>query len=452
MPQSRKNKISRREFINSAVLGTAALSSFCCRLSNRKSDRGHPNIIFIMADDLGYGDLSCYGRADYETPNLDRLASQGMRFTQAYSSAPVCTPTRVGFMTGRYPARHPLGQGTALISSSAEHRQLGLNPEHPTVTSQLKEAGYTNALFGKWHLGWQPRFHPNKHGIAEFFGPLCGAVDYVDHKDPDGEHDLYENGSEVFLEGYLTDLITDRAVRFIKKSCEPFFLSLQYTAPHWPWQRRGDPAYPPGRELMDSGDPASYADMVQALDEGVGQILDAVSSTGIANRTLIIFTSDNGGEVYSSMGGLTGRKVSLWEGGIRVPAFASWPTIIPPGITTSQVITTLDWTATILAVASISSTSEFPLDGKNLFPLLKGKKASIDRTVFWRTDIPHLQGACRKGPWKYLKIGDEEYLFHLGRDPGERNNLALTDYERLNNLRSEYIAWSAQMLPLRKND
>jgi arylsulfatase A-like enzyme len=448
MIEPKRRAITRREFITTATLSATVLSSLGCPLSQKTSEHSRPNIIFIMADDLGYGDLSCYGRADYETPHLDRLASQGIRFTQAYSSAPVCTPTRVGFMTGRYPARHPIGQGTALLSSSAEHRQIGLGSEHPTVTSLLKSSEYTNALLGKWHLGWLPKFQPDKHGIKEFFGPLCGAVDYVDHKDPDGMHDLFENGHEVHLDGYLTDLITERAVSFIKDGREPFFLSLQYTAPHWPWQKRGDPAYPPGRRLMDAGDPQAYADMMQALDEGVGKVVEALSTIGIANRTIIIFTSDNGGEVYSSMGGLSGRKESLWEGGIRVPAIVSWPGTIPKGVVSTQVVTTLDWAATILAAAAASPSIKYPLDGINLLPLLQGDEEAQDRTVFWRADVPQLQGACRKGPWKYLKIGKVEHLFHLGRDPGERNDLALAEPKKLNELRSEYANWSAHMLPV----
>jgi arylsulfatase A-like enzyme len=440
--------LDRRHFLGivAAGAGTLALGASRSAAGARPRAQSRPNILFIAADDLGYGDLSGYGRADYETPVLDRLAVEGTRFTQAYSIAPVCTPTRVGFMTGRYPARHPVGLKEPLTLSAEDH-ELGLDPTHPTVPSLLKKAGYTNGLFGKWHLGTKPEFHPNRHGFDEFFGPLTGAVDYVVHSGPSGEHDLHRNGDPVKVDGYLTDLVADEAIRFIRAGNEPFFLSHQGTAPHSPWQRRGDSAVGPGVGPYDVGPPDRFPDMVRALDEAVGRLLAALSETGIADRTLVIFTSDNGGVRYSSMGGLARGKMHVWEGGIRVPAFARWPGVIPAGITTRQVASTLDWTATILAAAGASPHPDFPLDGIDLLPTLAGQRPPHDRSIFWRTAQRSRQGAVRHGAWKYLRDEEDEYLFDLVLDPGERQDRKIDDPQKFVELRSAYAEWEQQMLP-----
>jgi arylsulfatase A-like enzyme len=407
--------------------------------------RSKPNIIFITADDLGYGDLSGYGRADYQTPVLDRLAAQGTRFTQAYSIAPVCTPTRVGFMTGRYPARHPMGLKEPLTLSGSD-REAGLAPSAAMIPTLLKGAGYTNALFGKWHLGTRPEYHPNLHGFDEFFGPLGGAVDYMSHQDPEGSHDLYRNMEAVRVDGYLTDLLADEAVRFIRGAREPFFLSHQGTAPHSPWQRRGDP--PVGRSTgsFNVGAADRFGDMVVALDQAVGRIVRALSEAGLTERTLLIFTSDNGGMQYSNMAGLAGRKMHLWEGGIRVPAFAYWPSVVQSGVTTLQVASTLDWSATVLAAAGASPDASSPLDGIDLTPALSGEGELSERAIFWRTTQRTQQAAVRRDRWKYLRDGNAEYLFDLVLDPGERKDRKSDDPARFAALRDELKMWERQML------
>jgi arylsulfatase A-like enzyme len=445
MPDEFSPPVDRRSFLGLVGAGALALGSLpSAAAALRRESR--PNIVYIAADDLGYGDLSGYGRADYQTPVLDRLAAEGTRFTQAYSIAPVCTPTRVGFMTGRYPARHPIGLHEPL-TLSPEDRERGLEPTHPTVPSLLKGAGYTNALFGKWHLGRNPAFHPNRHGFDEFFGPLTGAVDYVAHHDSSGAPDLYRNGDPVEVNGYLTDLLADEAVRFIRERREPFFLSHQGTAPHSPWQRRGDP--PVGRAVgpYDVGPADRFPDMVRALDEGVGRLLAALTETGLADRTLVIFTSDNGGVQYSSMGGLAHRKGYLWEGGIRVPAFVRWPGVIPAGVTTRQVASTLDWSATILAAAGVTPTPTHPLDGIDLRPVLRGGEPIRERRIFWRTSQRSRQGAVRAGGWKYLRDQEGEYLFDLVLDPGERQDRKQDEPERFQGLKTAFAAWERDMLP-----
>jgi arylsulfatase A-like enzyme len=408
--------------------------------------RKRPNIVMISADDLGYGDLGCFGRADYLTPVLDGFASQGMRFTHAYSAAPVCTPTRVGFMTGRYPARHPVGLREPLTGSD-EDRGLGLEVAHPTLSSLLKGAGYTNALFGKWHLGLRPEFHPNRHGFDEFFGPLSGAVDHLAHTAPWGAPDLWENERPVRVEGYLQDLVVDRAVAFLKKRPEPFFLSLQGTAPHWPWQGRADPPRPVGSNYQN-GPADRYPEMVRIMDEGVGRVLVALEEAGLADGTLVIFTSDNGGERYSSMGGLAGHKGQTWEGGIRVPAMARWPGVIPPGTVSAQALTTLDWTATILAAAETAAAASHPLDGIDLLPALTTPQAATrPRSLFWRMGQRGPQGGARIGTWKYHVDEQGEGLFDLVLDPGERQDVSAANARTLEEARTAYTGWTQQMLP-----
>ena len=445
--------LGRRTFLGAAVAGVGAVA-FGTKLafgSLRRSGAQQPNIVLICADDLGYGDLSGYGRPDYSTPQLDRLATQGTRFTQAYSIMPICTPTRVGMMTGRYPARHPIGLLEPLTLSEA-HRTRGLDTSVPTLPMLLKEAGYTTALFGKWHLGRRPEFQPRAHGYDESFGPLSGAVDYVGHHNSTGEHDLYRNGEPVHVEGYLTDVLADEAARFIRQRREPFFLSHQGTAPHTPLQRRGDPPLAAeGNTPFLGGAPDRFPDLVRALDHAVGRMLAALEESGVADRTLVIFTSDNGGRAPSNNGGLARGKSHLWEGGIRVPAFARWPGVIPAGITTTQVASTLDWTATILAAAGASAAAESSLDGIDLLPVLSGRQPPVERTIYWRTVQRTKQGAVRHGHWKFLRDEEGEYLFDLSQDPGERDNArAWQDAEqdaRFETMKAMYEAWNAEMLP-----
>ena len=444
MPEE-SSPLDRRHFLSLLAAGTGALASGSS-LAIATSQRPRPNILLITADDLGFGDLSGYGRADYQTPVLDRLATEGTRFTQAYSIAPLCTPTRVGFMTGRYPARHPVGLHEPL-TLAPEDRDVGLDPAQPTVPSLLKRAGYTNALFGKWHLGTASRFHPNRHGFDEFFGPLTGAVDYASHSDTSGTHDLYHNAEPVHVEGYLTDRLADEAVRFIRARREPFFLSHQGTAPHSPWQRRGDGPVGRSEGPFNVGPADRFPDMVRALDEAVGRLLAALVETGTAERTIVIFTSDNGGVQYSSMGGLARQKGHLWEGGIRVPAFVRWPGVIPAGVTTRQVASTIDWSATILAAAGVRPAPEYPLDGIDLLPVLSGPQEPRERTIFWRMSQRTRQSAMRQGGWKYLRDQAGEYLFDLVLDPGERHDLKLAERARFAELQAAYAAWERQMLP-----
>ncbi|TXI69763.1 MAG: twin-arginine translocation pathway signal protein, partial [Limnohabitans sp.] len=305
-----------------------------------------PNIIYIVADDLGYADLGCYGGRDEPwgpvSPVLDRLAAQGLRFTQGYSNSPVCSPTRFALMTARYQYRLRGAAEEPINSKSRGSTNLGLPPEHPTLPSLLQGAGYRTALIGKWHLGFAPHFGPLQSGYEESFGPLAGGVDYFSHCDSSGRHDLWLNGAEHHAEGYLTDLLSRRTVEYVERMASqdaPFFVSLHYTAPHWPWETREDADRAPivKDNLFDlaGGNIHIYRRMIHHMDEGIGWIVEALRRTGQLDHTLIVFTSDNGGERFSDNWPLVGGKMDLTEGGIRVPWIAHWPAVIAPGRTSA---------------------------------------------------------------------------------------------------------------------
>ena len=417
---------------------TAVLLLSC----NKPEDR--PNIIYIMVDDMGYADLGIYGQQDYQTPVLDSLAKQGMRFIQAYSAAPVCTPTRVAFMTGRYPARNPVGLREPLVMDSTDI-DLGLSPEIPTVSSLLKKSGYNTALFGKWHLGFKPELFPSAHGFDTFFGITAGGADYVSDR-YEVKDVLFENVTPVKEEGYLTDLITKHAVDYITKANAPFFVSLQYTAPHWPWQKPGDPALNDTTRMSSGGDFETFAAMVENLDTNIASILEAIDKKGVRDNTLIIFTSDNGGERYSSMMPLRGGKFDLNEGGIRVPAFVRWPSKIKANAVTDQVAITMDWTVTILNAAQIN-TDSFSFDGINLLPVLEGQEENIERNLFWRLTNRARWNAYRSADWKYLKTPDGESLYNLSNDISESNDLKSSEPAIFQRLKSEFENLDKEMLP-----
>lgn len=446
-------KITRREFVGSAV-AASALASVSAKSAGVRPPTRRPNVLYIMADDLGWGDLSCYGRPDYRTPNLDRLAAEGTRFTHAYSAAPVCTPTRCAFVTGRYPARTRVGLEEPLTwkrQLDERKQDIGLAPEHPTVASLLKSAGYRTALVGKWHLGYLPKYSPLKSGFEEFFGIMSGGADYFSHKDANGDADLFEAEVPVERVGYMTDLLTERAVDFLKRRRDaPFFLSLNYTAPHWPWEGPRDEDFSRslaglGRAGFGAGGSLKvYAEMMKSLDAGVGRVLRALEDAGHARTTLVVFTSDNGGERFSYNWPFTGKKFELYEGGIRVPAFARWPGRIPAGRTTEQAAITMDWTATILAAAGARAHTDYPLDGEDLLPLMRGERTTFERTLFWRNSV---QAAARRGRWKYLKVDDKtERLFDLLTDEREQADSRAANAEVFERLRAEYSKWDAQVL------
>ena len=403
-----------------------------------------------MADDLGYADLSCYGRRDYQTPHLDRLAAQGVRFTQAYANGCVCSPTRTALLTGRYQYRLPVGLEEPISTRSPI---VGIPPAHPTLPSLFRAAGYHTSLVGKWHLGTLPGTGPLESGYHEFFGYRMGGVDYFTHRSSaaaDGPLDLWEGNTLVDQPGYLTDLLADRAESILTaraRDRRPFLLSLHFSAPHWPWQVPGDEAAS-GRltHLSDweGGNNSTYARMVQIMDQRIGRLLTSLADKNLAQNTLVLFTSDNGGERFSDNWPFSGRKAELLEGGIRVPAIIRWPGHIRPGSTTPQVAISMDWLPTLLAAAGLKPDPAFPSDGINLLPTLSGPLQS--RTLFWRHRADH-QRALRQGDWKLLRLRTNSYLFNLTDDPLERANRKSAYPELFAHLNGTYDAWNATMLP-----
>jgi arylsulfatase A-like enzyme len=410
-----------------------------------------PNLLFILADDLGYADVSCYGRRDFTTPNIDRLAAEGVRFTQAYANSAVCTASRVALITGRYQYRLPVGLEEPL--STRVPRKVGLPADHPTLPSLLKKAGYRSALIGKWHLGRLPDFGPLQSGYDYFYGFRSGAVDYFTHKSgppATDTDDLWEGDVKIRRTGYLTDLLGARAADLVETYAgtgKPFLI---ISAPHWPWEAPGDQAESQRlRNLFhnDGGTQRTYQRMIQQMDLQIGRVLQALDATGAGQDTIVVFTSDNGGERYSDTWPFTGRKTELLEGGLRIPAVIRWPGRIPFNIVSEQVTIGMDWFPTLLAAAATAPDPEFPSDGVDLLPGLTQAAAPGPRKLFWRYKL-HDQQAARIGGWKYLKILDNTFLFDVVQDPMERANLKERHRDVYDRLVAEWNAWNATMLPL----
>lgn len=437
--------VSRRTLLASG----AAVAASCVRAAPDRNQR--PNIVFIMADDLGYADLSCYGRRDYQTPAIDALARQGVRYLHAYANSPVCSATRTALMTGQYQYRLPVG-----LEEPIAFRNVGLPPAHPTLPSVLRDHGYATALVGKWHLGAPPAYGPLKSGYDHFWGYRGGGIDYFTHEGPFAA-DLWDGETAIEEDGYLTDLLGSRAVDMVARLAgggRPFMLSLHFSAPHWPWTGPDDEAE--SRRLASSVDRAAllhwdgggletYAAIVRRMDREVGRVLNALEEAGVEDNTIVIFTSDNGGERYSDVWPFSGRKTELLEGGIRVPCIVRWPGRFKAGETSEDVIISMDWAPTLAAAGGAAMRADHPPDGVDVFSA--DGESLRERTLFWR--YRHLeQRACRAGKWKYLKIAGNEFLFDIIADPLERANLKLRFPEKFDQLRAEYAAWESHMLPI----
>ena len=419
-----------------------------------------PNIIFIVADDLGYADLGCYGARESiwgpVSPHIDALASGGLRMTQGYANSCVCSPTRFALMTMRYQYRIRGGMEEPINSKSKGSTTLGLPPEIPTLPSLLKEAGYSTTLIGKWHLGYPPAFGPQRSGYEEFYGIMAGGVDYFSHCSGKGDHDLFKDEQEHHETGYLTDLLSHKAVQYIDsksaqaKSGKPFFMSLHYTAPHWPWETRDDAevsAKLGNLYHLDGGNIHIYQRMIQHMDEGIGWVMQSLQKNGLLDNTLVVFTSDNGGERFSDNWPLVGGKMDLTEGGIRVPWVAHWPAVIPPGSTSSQHCMTMDWSATLLDIGGAKPHPDYPIDGQSIRKVLYDLQKKFERPLFWRMNHRQ-QRAMRLGDWKYLKVDENEYLFNLTQDERERANLAVRERERFESMRQQFLDWDASIPPI----
>ncbi|MFC2112449.1 sulfatase [Bacteroidota bacterium] len=424
-----------------------------------------PNIVVILADDLGYGDLGCYGCPDIQTPNIDELALGGVKFTNFYSNAPECTPTRAAFLTGRYQQRVggldcAIGAGNVGRYDEAmwlsDRTELGLPVDESTLINSLKEAGYATALLGKWHLGYEKKFRPDRHGFDYSFCLLGGLGDYFYHTelvDPGQEdftpyHTLAENGKEVFHDGeYLTELITEKAIDWLDNLDreKSFFLYLPYTAPHLPYQGPQDDI---GRSLRgdeDAGSRGKYAEMVESLDQEIGRIIKYLESEDLAEKTLIIFFSDNGGTTFANNGIFRADKGTVFEGGIHVPCIIQWHGHVPQNKVSEQTCISFDLTRAILELIGV--LPETKLDGYNILNHVIENQEDIPRTLFWRARRgERLQKAVRDGEYKYLIRTDgdlviDEGLYDLFSDPSEQNNLLLNSPELVDKLRKKVTDW-----------
>jgi len=443
-------EMNRREFIRYAVGSAAAAGLANCGCSTGKADAGskaadeRPNIIVIMADDLGYGDVGCYGSRKIKTPNIDALARGGMKFTDYHSNGAVCSPTRAALLTGRYQQRC----GIEGVVTAAKHRHTGMALEEVTFAEVLKRRGYATGIFGKWHVGYNVEFNPARQGFDEFIGYVSGNVDYHSHIDQAGFEDWWKNLEKVPEGGYVTDLITEHGIDFIERHRdEPFCLYLPHEAPHYPYQGRKDPPErlpggKKGRRAQGDEIGRAYKEMVEVMDEGIGRIVEAVRRLGLARKTFIFFCSDNGATKNGSNRPLNGFKGSLWEGGHRVPAVAYWPGKIKPGTVADETVLGMDLYATMVSIAGAKLPAGLKLDGVDLLDMITRGGKLPKRTLFWRY---RNNKAVRKGPWKLLVQGNNAKLYNLDDDLGETKDLAGEKPDIFAEMKAELAGWEQEV-------
>ena len=398
-----------------------------------------PNILLIMADDLGYGDLSSYGNPHIYTPHLDNMALGGVKFTDFHSNGAVCSPTRASLMSGKYQQR----VGIHGVVYTWLRDSLGMSPEVYTLAEALHDEGYATALYGKWHLGYKREFNPTVQGFDTFKGFVAGNVDYHSHLDNQFVFDWWENDTLKEDSGYTTDLITQYALDYIgQQRDQPFFLYLPYPAPHDPYQGREDAPIRHTdeslRELPPDSIPSIYKEMVEVLDEGIGKILQSLVDKGLQENTFVFFCSDNGANRHGSNGILRGFKGGLYEGGHRVPAIAYWPGKMEGGKIVAEPVMSMDLFPTLLDLAGIPQAEALALDGNSLSPLLLRGETLPERNLFWAYNH---QKAFRKGKWKLMVSRDQVELFDLEADLSEQHNLAEKYPDTTQNLLSQLSIW-----------
>ncbi len=408
-----------------------------------------PNIVMILIDDMGYADLSCYGSKAHRTPHIDRLAAEGIRFTDFHSNGAVCSPTRAAFLTGRYPQRSGIEAAIGFV------RDEGVPLASTMVSEVLRGAGYRTAVFGKWHVGHVAHFGPNDQGFDE---SRCANnnPDYHSHVSRDGNVDWYKDQKLADEPGYLVDVVTRHATRFIQENkARPFFLYVPHLAGHFPYQGRSDAPHRTTGRTWDGDDrygplpktewKRAYREMIEAVDDSVGQIVASLASTGLRERTLIVVTSDNGGYLsVSDNGPYHGEKGDLHEGGHRVAAIANWPGRIRDGTITATTAMTADLMPTFLSVAGVSPPAGLSLDGVDLSGVLLRAESLPERPLYWR-DVD--EKAVRLGPWKQIVQEQGTVLYNLERDPGEQRDLAAAEPERVRSLSAKLAAWESEVGP-----
>lgn len=455
--------------MNCRLPGVALLMMGALAAVAQTSAQRRPNIIIILADDLGFGDIGGFYGGEAPTPNLNRMGEEGMVFSDFHSNGPTCSPTRAALITGRYQQRLGIEQP---LPTNWDDEGIGSkdNRGEITIAEYLRKEGYKTALYGKWHLGKHPSANPVLHGFDDFKGMTCGCGDYFTKTDRNGYRDWWHNDRLVFQEGYATDVITDNAIAFVQENkTRPFFLYVAYNAIHFPWQTAEDYELETRREGGDytSSEPGPGSklgphkpdevrevvhQMIERLDEGVGRILKTLKEQGIDEQTLVFFTSDNGGYLHynkgvwpevSSNGPFRGQKGQLYEGGHRVPAIARWPGKIKGGTVTSVTAMTFDILPTVLDLLNVTPpgiASPHALDGVSILPLLLENQPPPPRVLCWRTPG---QKAVREGNWKLVttRAGNAPELFDLDSDPAEASNLAARYPEKVQALLSKLNAW-----------
>lgn len=423
-----------------------------------------PSIVLILADDLGYGDLGCYGHPVAKTPNIDQLAREGVRFTQHYANGPECSPTRTALLTGRYQQRAgglecAIGTGNVgryddAIRLAARH-ELGLPAKQVVIPTDLQKAGYACGVFGKWHLGYEPQFNPIEHGWNEFFGYLGGNVHYFNHRELSDLRVLFRGRQPVRCEGYMTHLITNDSIAFIQKHTNrPFFLYVAHESPHFPFQGPGDRDKVVTEENWMERDAETYVAMLEDLDAEVGRLLSSLDKLGIADNTIVVFVSDNGGlSDAANMGPLSGAKSTTLEGGIRVPLIIRWPGRIQPNTVSEQVSATFDLTCSFLRLAKTDTAAD-RLDGYDIIGHVTERRDDFPRTLYWRGRRgDRTWWAVRDRDFKYVRkaVGGQtdEWLFDLSSDVGEKKNLNETNASETNRLKKMLSDWEAEVKPMR---
>ena len=439
---------------------TIVFSLLCFSCSVAQAQRRPPNILVIVTDDMGYGDIGIHGSKDIPTPNIDALAKVGIRFTDAYVSGPYCSPTRAGLLTGRYQQRfgHEFN-----LNMSADYSDFGLPLSETTMADRLKAAGYRTSLIGKWHLGFGDKFHPMARGFDEFFGFLGHSHSYLEAQSA-SDNPVFDGRKVVLETPYLTEALTDRAVDFIKRQkSHPFFLYLAFNAVHTPMEATDK--YLARFAHIEDNQRRTYAAMLSAMDDGIGKTLAALRAEGLEENTLIVFFNDNGGPTMagttingSSNAPLRGSKRQTWEGGIRVAFIIRWKGHLAEGKIDNRPIIQLDVLPTALAAAGVQPQSRWQLDGVNLLPFLTGKKSGRPHeTLYWRLG-EHM--AIRKGDWKLVKTTEgplkeanpsafndlsNAELYNLAEDIGETKNLAPTHPEKVRELAADWQRWNKKL-------
>jgi len=436
-----------------AVAALACLASWGCALGEQQTTANpsnvqvaraseKTNIVILFADDLGYGDLGVQGDTPAVTPNIDKMAADGVRLTNYYSNHPVCSPSRAALMTGIY--QHRMGfefnSGTPQNTSP----KFGIALDVPTLPERLKAVGYATGMFGKWHVGFRPETQPTARGFDAFYGFLSGASAYTPEGLGGQRRSSIMRGTEPApMPAHTTEAFADEAVRFIRTNKDrPFFVYLPFNAVHAPMDTTG--AYYDRFKSVEDKTRRTHLAMLAALDDAVGRVLATLKQEGLEENTLVFFASDNGGptqQTTSSNGPLNGVKGLVLEGGIRVPAIVQWKGKLPAGKVVNTAAMGFDITATALSAAGVLPKTG--LDGVDLYPYLAGEKtADAHKALFWRSGA---QGAVRSGKWKLVKNGDKWHLFDLSTDIGERKDLATQDARKLEELKAAWTDWSAQM-------